>query len=220
MALGQPEFRFRGLPEAGFELFSIPDRDERRRRIIEVIHPALSELGQDLTERLNAGAPHRLYAHLPRLDWPRGYQPFCTWLALSRVSQGYQSEAQLNLGVHADHVAIRLGWDTSADAFGRFEFLCRHTQLGQELIRRAGEHELAFRAYAASPWPQGSERTFESSTDLLGSFAEVRRRGVWWELGRRFELPAQQALLCSSRLANETLSIFESLLPAAEARWP
>jgi hypothetical protein len=204
---------FRGLPEAGFELFTLPDRDERRRRILAVIHPALYDLGQELLERLNADTPRRLYAHLPRLDWPRGYQPFCTWLALSPLAQGYQSQAQLNVGVHADHVALRLGWDTSADAFGRFEFLCRHTQLGEELVQTAREHELAFRAYAASPWPRGSERAFESSTDLLGSFAEVHRRGVWWEIGRRLELPEQRAVVCSPRLGEEACATFGALLP-------
>ena len=65
-----------------------------------------------------------LHAHLPRLDWPRDYQPFCTWLALSHHGQGYLAGPQLNGGVHSSYVAVRLGWDTSQAPFGRFEFLC------------------------------------------------------------------------------------------------
>ena len=110
--------RFRGLDLDAFEVFDIPERERRRRAIVEGFHGALSALGEDLVDTL--GAP--LHAHLPRLDWPKTYQPFCTWLALSRLAHGYQGEAQLNVGVHRDHVAARYAWDASADSFGRFEF--------------------------------------------------------------------------------------------------
>lgn len=211
--LFEPDPRFGGLPREGFELFLIGNRDERRRRIVEAIHPALTLLGEDLVERLNPRAERPLHAHLPRLDWPRDYQPFCTWLALSRESQGYQAGAQLNVGVHADHVALRLGWDTAADAFGRFEFLCRHGGLGPELARVAQRHDLDLRVYAAAPWPAGSEEVFRSRDDLAGSFAEVRRRGVWWELGRVHALPAALDHVCSPALGREVGELFAALLP-------
>ena len=113
--LFESEPRFGGFPEQAFGLFEMPDRDERRRAIIDHIHPSLSALGEDLVARL--GNDPELHAHLPRLDWPRDYQPFCTWLALSTEAQGYQSGAQLNVGVHADFVAARLGWDTGTGVF-------------------------------------------------------------------------------------------------------
>jgi hypothetical protein len=94
------------------------------------------------------------------------------------------------VGVHADFVAARLAWDTGADAFGRFEFRCRVAGLGDALTEAADSAGLSFRVYAAAPWPEGSRCVFESATDWDTAFAEVARRGVWWELGRRWELPA------------------------------
>ncbi len=150
------------------------------------------------------------------MDWPRGYQPFCTWLAVSREAHGYQTGPQLNVGVHADHVAVRLGWDTSSDFFGRFEFLCRRGDLGRELVRIAAEMDLQFRVYASAPWPEGSHRVFESANDLDGSFLQVSRRGVWWELGRRYELADSKEVICTERLGIEAVQIFEILLPVCD----
>ena len=141
--------KFEGLPERGFGLFAKSDREKRRRAIIETIHPALAALGKDLVAVLSPEAVAPLHAHLPRLDWPREYEPFCTWLALSREVQGYQSGAQLNLGVHSDHVTLRLGWDVSADGFGRFEFLCRLGGIGKQLVDVAADAGLQFRVFAA-----------------------------------------------------------------------
>ena len=211
--LFRPPSRFEGLPRRGFEVFGIEDHDERRREIIAVIHPALERLADDLLEELDTDEERPLHRHLPRLDWPRGYRPFCTWLALSREEHGYQAGPQLNVGVHTDHVAVRLGWDAAADAFGRFEFLARHGPLGRELVRLAAGHDMRFRVFAAAPWPRGSTRVFESGTDLAGSFDEVRRRGVWWELGRRHEIPGELDFVCSPALAAEAAELFAALLP-------
>lgn len=211
--LFRPAPRFGGLPAEAFGAFSIQDRDERRREIVAGFHPALKLLGEDLLALLSPLTPAPLHAHVPRLDWPQGYQPFCTWLAISHEGHGYQSAAQLNVGIHADHVAMRLGWDTQADAFGRFEFLCRHGGLGEALAATAGAHGFAFRVYAAAPWPAGSRRVFESASDWAGTFPEVRRRGVWWELGARHEWPADEEKLAGSRLEDEAVRVFVALLP-------
>ena len=196
-------------------MFSIEDREARREAILEAFHPALRDLGEDLRDGL--AHPDRderpLHIHLPRLDWPRGYQPFCTWLALSRESHGYQAGAQLNVGVHADHVAARLAWDTSADGFGRFEFLCLRGHLSKELRDLAASARLSFRVYAAAPWPVGSRCVFESEDDIEGSFGASNRRGVWWELGRRWDLPEAAAVVHSPELGVETLRIFRAVLP-------
>jgi len=208
--------KFRGLPEEGFGLFAIPDRVERRRRILDTIHPALKDLGEDLVERLSSRASERFHAHLPRLDWPRGYEPFATWLALSQEAHGYQAGPQFNLGVHADHVAVRLGWDATADHFGRFEFLCRHGELGAELCGLAASEGYRFRVFAAAPWPDGSKLTFESAEDVAGSFDEVGRRGVWWEFGARHEIPEDLPLVCSAEFGAEVARIFLTLLPVYE----
>jgi hypothetical protein len=208
--------QFSGIPRESFALFDSKDRELRRRRILDEIHPALAQLGEDLLATLGTRAGAPLHAHLPRLDWPRGYEPFCTWLALSHAAHGYQAGPQLNLGVHVDHVAIRLGWDTQAPAFGRFEFLCRHGGLGRDLVERAADHAFRFRVYASAPWPRGSERVFESVDDLLGSFDATHRRGVWWELGHRFELPAEIELVASAALGAEAARLFTALLPCYE----
>jgi hypothetical protein len=211
--------RFEGLPASGFAVFAVEDREARRQAIIDAFHPALKTLGEDLRAALDPPDDDRessanpLHVHLPRLDWPRGYQPFCTWLALSREPHGYQSGPQLNVGVHADHVAVRLGWDTGSDRFGRFEFLCRRGDLGDELKRVAAGESLHFRVFASAPWPEGSRRVFESSDGLDESFREVARRGVWWEIGSRYEVPLALPLICSSGLGTETARIFRALLP-------
>jgi hypothetical protein len=214
--LFRPGARFQGLPRESFDVFAVRNHDERRQEIVNAIHPSLGLLGQDLLDALNPRAERPLHAHLPRLDWPRGYRPFCTWLALSHETHGYQAGAQLNVGVHPDHVSIRLGWDTSADAFGRFEFLARHGALGRELLRAAAEADLALRVYAAADWPQGSTCCFHSTDDPPGSFDEVARRGVWWEIGRRHEIPAEMDLVCSAELGGEAAEILGRLLPLYE----
>jgi hypothetical protein len=211
-----PEARFGGLPAKGFGLFDLPNRDLRRMRIIETIHPALTELGEDLLERLNPIATKKLHLCLPRLDWPRGYQPFCTWLALSQEAQGYQGGAQLNVGVHRDHVALRLGWDCSADAFGRFEFLALYGPLKATLAEFALENGLFFRVYAGAEWPIGSRLVFSSPSDIVGSFAEVARHGVWWEVGRRHELPVSLEHVTSESLGTEAAALFARMLPVYE----
>ena len=48
-------------------LTHLPDREARRRRIIETVHPALTALGEDLLERLNPGATKQLHLCLPRI---------------------------------------------------------------------------------------------------------------------------------------------------------
>ena len=211
--LFEPEPQFQGLPREGFGLFAIPGRVERRRRILETIHPPLQVLGEDLVTLLAPLATGDLHLHLPRLDWPRNYQPFCTWLALSYESHGYQAGPQLNVGVHADHVAIRLGWDASAAAFGRFEFLSRIGHIDEPLMAAAREAGLLLRVYAAAPWPDGSRLVFESADDLERSFAEVHRRGVWWEISQRYELPADEGVVCTGQLGQEAARIFKILLP-------
>jgi hypothetical protein len=129
------------------------------------------------------------------------------------MAHGYQAGPQLNLGVHVDHVAIRLAWDASADAFGRFEFFCRNGGLGAEMAEVAAEHGLAFRVYASAPWPEGSRLVFESASDWLGAFTEVSRRGVWFELGARHELPAAEELVTSQALGAEAERVLVALLP-------
>ena len=208
--------RFGGLPEAGFDLFVLPDREERRAAILRTIHPALEDLGEDLVRRLDPAAAKPLHAHLPRLDWPKGYQPFCTWLALSFRSQGYQAGPQLNVGVHRDHVAVRLGWDTGAAGFGRFEFLCRLGHLDELLRAVVAKLDLRIRVFAAAPWPDGSTCVFESDSDLAGSFEEVRRRGVWWEVGRRYEWPGDRDCITSPALGEEAARVLAGLLPVYE----
>jgi len=201
------------LPVSGFQAFSVTERDERRKGIIAGFHPPLELLAEDLLERLAPIAGTRLHAHLPRLDWPLGYQPFCTWLALTREGHGYQAAPQLNLGVHADHVALRLGWDTAAPGFGRFEFLCRCGGLGDLLAGIARERGFRIRVYSAAPWPEGSRRVYESEDDVAGSFREVARRGVWWEIGERHELGDALPLVTSPALGPRALAVFSSLMP-------
>lgn len=206
---------FTGFPAKGFDVFSIAHREERRRAIISTFHPQLDVLGKLAIRRLNKASSARFHSHLPQLNWPPGYQPFCTWLALSFDAHGYQEQAQLNFGIHADHVAARLGWDTRADLFGRFEFLCRHGGLAERLLECTAQ-EMKIRVYASARWPQGSWLTFETDTDVAGSFDEVHRRGVWWEIGRRYELPAKARYVATPALGDDTVDLFDKLLPLYE----
>jgi len=115
--------------------------------------------------------------------------------------------------VHADHVAARLAWDTTADAFGRFEFRCRAGDLGSALADAASGAGLAFRVYAAAPWPEGSRRVFESVTDWDGAFAEVARRGVWWELGKRWDVPECLGLVTQPAWSDAVADVVLALRP-------
>lgn len=214
--LFEPQPSFSGLPREGFETFSITDRQARRRAILRVIHPALTKLGDDLLRRLGPKTNLPLHRHLPRLDWPREYKPFCTWLALSHEAHGYQAGPQLNVGVHADHVSVRLGWDASQSGFGRFEFLCRHGGAGELLLKVAAESGMIFRVYAAADWPQGSRLIFETPDRIDRSFDQAGHRGVWWELGRRLELPDAMEVVCSPGFGGIASRDFERLLPLYE----
>ena len=73
-----------------------------------------------------------------------------------------------------------------------------------------------FRVFASAPWPQGSSCVFSSAEDLGGSFDEVARRGVWWELGRRHALPDELSFVASPELGREAAAVFEALLPVYE----
>lgn len=212
----RPPPRFPGFRREDFEVFGIRDRNERRRAIVDAFHPGLKLLGDDLLTLLNGTSRSPFHAHLPRLDWPKGYVPFCTWLALSRLPHGYQAGPQLNVGVHADHVAARLAWDASADAFGRFEFRCRVAGLGPELAEAAAATGLVFRVYATAPWPEGSRCVFESETDWEEAFVEVARRGVWWEVGRRWALPESSDLVETPAWSGAVADVFEALHPLYE----
>ncbi len=207
---------FSGFPAAGFDVFSIAHREERRHAIIDAFHPSPEAFGRLAIRRLPTSTAGELHLHLPQLNWPPGYQPFCTWLALSYEAQGYQDGPQLNLGIHADHVAVRLGWDTRPDSFGRFEFLCRHGGLDRHLIELVESQRMKIRVYASVRWPQGSHLTFETETDVSGSFDEVARRGVWWEIGRRYDASEHAAFLASPEFGHEALELFEVLLPLYE----
>ena len=208
-----PPPRFPGLRRENFDVFRIREREPRRRAIIETFHPALSLLADDLLVRLNDSPGPEFHAHLPRLDWPKGYVPFCTWLALSALPHGYLAGPQLNVGLHADHVSARLAWDTSADAFGRFEFRCRMAGLGEALVEVAASAGLVFRVFAAAPWPEGSRSVFASESDWDQSFVEVARRGVWWELGRQWDLPESFDLIETPAWSDAVADVLLALLP-------
>lgn len=211
-----PPPKFQGFKREDFDVFAIRERETRRRAIIAAFHPGLKMLADDALLLLNEEPRSAFHAHVPRLDWPKGYVPFCTWLALSRLPHGYQAGPQLNVGIHADFVAARLAWDTSADAFGRFEFRCRVARLGEALAETAAGTGLTFRVYAAAPWPEGSRCVFASETDWSEAFAEVKRRGVWWELGRRWELPASFELVGSPAWSAAVADVLLALRPLYE----
>ncbi len=217
--LFDPPARFAGLPLDGFDVFTVEDRRARREAIVRAFHPALQALGDDLAGRLGEEAGRAFHVHLPRLDWPRGYQPFCTWLALSHMAHGYQAAPQLNVGVHADRVLIRMGWDTAAASFLRFEFLWLQTDVSDLLSAAlAADPALRIRVYAAAPWPKGSRTAFESADDVKGSFRSAERIGVFWEVGERLDLadPSDRATIASAALGERTLASFRTLLPLYE----
>ena len=72
---------------------------------------------------------------------------------------------------------------------------------------------LRFRVYAAAPWPEGSRLVYESETDWGEAFHETARRGVWWEVGARWELPGSEAGVGTPELGREAARIFRELEP-------
>lgn len=211
--LVEPPWRFTGFGTEDFEVFAIPDRESRRKAILQRFHPALKILAEDLLEHLDLEGEPPLHAHLPRLDWPKGYQPFCTWLAMSRLPHGYQAGPQLNVGVHAEYVSARLAWDTSADAFGRFQFLCRFGGVGPLLGESAAAAGLSFRVYASAPWPEGSREIFVSGEDWAGALDAAHHHGNWWELGRRWDRTTGHEVIHSPALGPAAAEVFSALLP-------
>ena len=85
--------------------------------------------------------------------------------------------------------------------------------MGDLLLSTAEEHDLQFRVYSAAPWPVGSELLFVSRTDLEGAFSEVRRHGVWFEIGRRYDLPLHEKLVASPAFGEHVAQVFECLMP-------
>ena len=96
------------------------------------------------------------------------------------------------------------------------------SKLGRRLYREgrdafvAAELDLQFRVFASAPWPRGSDCVFASATDLRGSLDEIARRGVWWEVGRRHEVPGELDHLCSPEFGVEAAEVLEGLLPIYE----
>jgi hypothetical protein len=62
--------------------------------------------------------------------------------------------------------------------------------------------------------PVGSRCVFESATDWDQAFIEVARRGVWWELGRRWDLPDAFDLVTAPEWSGKVGDVFEALAPA------
>ena len=180
-------YRFPGFEPGDFETFRIRDRHHRREEILRLLHPKLKALGADLLSDFRYRGIEVLHPHLPQLNWPPGYEPFCTWLALSAHPHRYQQLAQLNVGVHEPYVAVRLGFDTAGEAFGRFLFLMSHGDLPGVLDRIAAPAGLRCRVYRQTPWPEGSRVIFDSGEAFLrGVKAAERENGNWFEVGRVF----------------------------------
>jgi hypothetical protein len=179
--------RFPGFEPGDFETFRIRDRHHRREEILRLLHPKLKALGEDILSDFRRRGIEGLHPHLPQLNWPPGYEPFCTWLALSTHPHRYQQLAQLNVGVHEPYVSVRLGFDTAGEAFGRFLFLMSHGDLPSVLDRIAAPARLRCRVYRHAPWPEGSRVIFDSGEAFLrGVQAAERENGNWFEVGRVF----------------------------------
>ena len=207
-------FKFPGFSSEDFSTFSIPDRPRRREEIIRLIHPKLAALGEDILADFRKRGIEGLHPHLPHLNWPPGYEPFCTWLALSTQSHRYQDLAQLNVGVHEPFVAVRLGFDTSGVAFGRLLFLMSHGDLKEVFARIAVPAELRCRVYRRSPWPEGSRAVFDSGVDFLGGIRIAEKEGAhWFEVGKVFSREGNSQLLASPEFAGAATQILLTLYP-------
>ena len=207
-------FRFPGFAPGDFETFRIHDRHQRREEILRLIHPKLAALGADLLADFRHRGVEGLHAHLPHLSWPPGYQPFCTWLALSSQPHRYQQLAQLNVGVHEPYVSVRLGFDTAGESFGRFLFLMSHGDLQAVLARIAGPAGLRCRVYRRAPWPEGSRAIFDSGEDFLrGVRAAEREGGNWFEVGKIFTRQDHGRELAEPEFAATAARILATLYP-------
>jgi uncharacterized protein DUF1054 len=207
-------FRFPGFAPEDFETFRIPDRHFRREEILRLVHPKLAALGEDLLSELRRRGIDGIHPHLPQLNWPPGYQPFCTWLAFSTQPHRYQQLAQLNVGVHEPYVSVRLGFDTAGESFGRFLFLMSHGDLPQVLSRVAVPAGLRCRVYRRAPWPEGSRAVYDSGDDFLrGVQAAEREGGNWFEVGRIFTRRDHSADLARPDFAATAGEILLTLYP-------
>jgi uncharacterized protein DUF1054 len=207
-------FRFPGFSSEDFSVFSLADRAQRREAIIRLVHPKLAALGEDILADFRKRGIEGLHPHLPHLNWPPGYEPFCTWLALSTQSHRYQDLAQLNVGVHQPFVAVRLGFDTSGFAFGRLLFLMSHGDMKEVFARIAVPAGLRCRVYRRVPWPEGSRAVFDSGEDFLEGVRIAEKEGAhWFEVGRVFSREEHGQLLASPEFAGAATQILLTLYP-------
>ena len=208
-------FRFPGFTPEDFTVFGDPDRARRREAILRLLHPKLAALGEDILGDFRRRGIEGLHPHLPQLSWPPGYQPYCTWLALSTQPHRYQDLAQLNVGVHEPFVSIRLGFDTSGFAFGRLLFLISHGDLKEVLARIAVPAGLRCRVYRRAPWPEGSRAIFDSGEDFLKGVQIAERESAhWFEVGKIFTRESAQAELVRPDFAATAARILLILYPA------
>jgi len=84
------------------------------------------------------------------------------------------------------------------------------------LAETAAAANLSFRVYAAAPWPVGSRCVFTSASDWDEAFVEAARRGVWWELGRRWDLAESFDLLSTPAWSGEVSDVLSVLRPLYE----
>ena len=209
------DFRFPGFTPDDFGLFQIRDRARRREEILRQIHPKLAAMSEDILSDFRRRGIEGLHPHLPQLNWPPGYQPFCTWLALSSQAHRYQDLAQLNVGVHEPFVAVRLGFDTSGFAFGRLLFLISHGDLKETLERIAVPSGLRCRVYRSVPWPEGSRAIFDSGEDFLKGAQVAEREGAhWFEIGKVFTRAHSDVLLSRPEFSATAAQILLTLYPA------
>ncbi len=207
-------YRFPGFLPEDFLPFRIRERSRRREEILARLHPKLEALGSDILADFRSRGIEGLYPHLPQLNWPRGYEPFCTWLAISTQPHRYQHLAQLNVGVHAPYVTVRLGFDTAGEIFGRFLFLMSHGDLPEVLARIAVPAGLRCRAYRKAPWPEGARAVFDSGDDFLAGVKAAEREGAnWFEVGRIFTRDGHTDELSKPEFAEAAAAILLVLYP-------
>jgi hypothetical protein len=207
-------YRFPGFAPEDFRVFHIPDRADRRQEILRVFHPKLAALGEDILADFRRRGIEGLHPHLPHLNWPPGYQPFCTWLALSTQPHRYQDMAQLNVGVHEPFVSVRLGFDTSGSAFGRFLFLMTHGDLPATLERVVVPAGLRCRVYRRVPWPEGSRALFDTGHDFLqGIRAAEEGKADWLEIGKVLTRESAGEELARPEFAATATSVLLTLYP-------
>jgi len=98
---------FPTFTDADFDVFLVPGLEARMERLIELVRPKLTEIGQTLAPFLSAHCGQDMYAHVAKHARRTVNPPADTWVAFAPNKRGYKAYPHFQIGLWSTHLFIQ-----------------------------------------------------------------------------------------------------------------